>query len=172
MKRVLPFLVLAAALLLSACSLELYHMGGLKPKDMQQLNTFCVQMFENHSTQPTASMLLTNAVTDALQRDGTYKLATGSKADFAVSGEITHISRTSLLTDSEDSYLSREVGIVLHVRYTIKDLRTGKVIRESDAVGESSYFTTMTNLQSALSDALSHAARRAAEQITTDLTMP
>lgn len=170
MKR-LFCLPLAAAVLLSACS-SLYHMGGLKPASMQELNTFSVEMFANHSTQPTAGMLLTTAVTDSLQRDGTYSLASSSLADFTVSGEITHLSRESLLTDPDDTYLSREVGVTVHVRYTVRNNRTGAVIMQHEATGQGSYFTDAGNQQSAVDSALSYAARNAAEDITNDLTTP
>lgn len=167
-----PLLLLpAAALLLSACS-SLYHMGGLKPASMQELNTFSVEMFANHSTQPTAGMLLTTAVTDSLQRDGTYRLASSSLADFTVSGEIMNLSRESLLTDPDDTYLSREVGVTMHVRYTVRNNRTGAVIMQREATGQGSYFTDAGNQQSAVDSALSYAARNAAEDITNDLTTP
>lgn len=172
MKRLLFLPVAAAALLLSACSLELYHMGGLKPATMQELSTFSVEMFANHSTQPTAGVLLTTAVTDSLQRDGTYRLASSGKADFTVSGEITHLSRESLLTDPNDTYLSREVGLTVHVRYTVRNNRTGAVIMQRDVSGQGSYFTDAGNQQSAVDSALSYAARNAAEELTNDLTTP
>lgn len=167
-----PLLLLsAAALLLPSCS-SLYHMGGLKPAAMQELDTFSVEMFANHSTQPTAGMLLTTAVTDSLQRDGTYRLASSSRADFTVSGEITHLSRESLLTDPDDTYLSREVGVTVHVRYTIRNNRTGAVIMQREVTGQGSYFTDTGNQQSAVDSALSYAARNAADDITNDLTTP
>lgn len=173
MKRILSLCSAAfGALLFSACSLPLYTMGGLKPADMQEMQTFRVEMFANHCSQPTAGMLLTTALTDSMQRDGTYRLASVSQADFTVSGEVTHLSRESLLTDAKDSYLSREVGLTLHVRYTVRNARTGAVVREGTVQGESSYFSDMSNVQSSLNSALSYAARRAAENITNDLTTP
>lgn len=171
MKRLVAMPLAAVALLFSACS-SLYHMGGLKPATMQELNTFSVEMFDNHSTQPTAGMLLTTAVTDSLQRDGTYRLASSSQADFSISGEITHLSRESLLTDPDDTYLSREVGVTMHVRYTVRNNRTGAVIMQREATGPGSYFTDTGNQQSAVDSALSYAARNAAEDITNDLTTP
>lgn len=172
LRSLLIALPAALALLLSACSLEFYHMGGMKPAAMQEMNTFRVEMFENHSTQPAASVLLTTALTDSMQRDGTYRLASAAGADFIISGEVTHISRESLLTDPNDTYLSREIGVVLHVRYKVRNARTGEIVAERAATGEGSYFVTAGNAQSSLETALSYAARRAAENITNDLTTP
>lgn len=162
----------AALLLLPSCMPELYHMGGLKPKVMQDMNTFCVEMFENHSTQPEAAVLMTTALTDAMQRDGTYRLAPASKADFIISGEVSHISRDSLLPDWHDTYLSREVGVNVHVRYTVRSGRTGAVMVQREATGQGSYFNDTGNVQSAVNSALSAATRSAAEMVTDDLTTP
>ena len=173
MKRLVAIAAAAASLLLlPACMPELYHMGGLKPAAMQEMQTFCVQMFENHSTQPEAGMMLTTALTDAMQRDGTYRLASSEQADFILFGEVTHISRESLLTDPKDTYLSREVGINVHVRYTVRNGHTGATIMERTVTGQGSYFGDTGNVQSAVSSALSAATRRAAENITDDLTTP
>lgn len=162
----------AALLLLPACMPELYHMGGLKPAGMAEMDTFCVQMFENHSTQPEAGTMLTTALTDSMQRDGTYRLVSSSQADFIISGEVTHISRESLLTNSRDTYLSREVGINVHVRYVVRNGHSGATVAERHVVGQGSYFSDTGNVQSAVSSALSAATRRAAENITDDLTTP
>lgn len=173
MNKALSSLLAALSLLLfPACSLGGYHMGGLKPDSMQEMNTFAVEMFENHSTQPAAGMLLTNALTDSMQRDGTYRLADSARADFVISGEVTHLSRESLLTDPDDTYLSREVGVTVHVRYTVHRVSDGKVIMERKASGQGSYFTDAGNQQSSVDSALSYAARHAAEEITNDLTTP
>ncbi len=167
-----PLLLLpAAAMLLSACS-SLYHMGGVKPASMQELNTFSVEMFDNNSTQPSSGVLLTTALTDAMQRDGTYRLASSALADFTISGEITHLSRESLLTDPGDTYLSREVGVTMHVRYVVRNNRTGAVVMQREVAGQGSYFTDAGNQQSAVDSALSYAARNAADDITNDLTTP
>lgn len=173
MKRLVTMAAAAASLLLlPACMPELYHMGGLKPAAMQGMNTFCVEMFENHSTQPEAGMMLTTALTDAMQRDGTYRLASASQADFIISGEVSHISRESMLTDPTDTYLSREVGLAVHVNYTVRNGRTGAVLLQRKATGLGSYFGDTGNVQSAVSSALSAATRRAAESMTDDLTTP
>lgn len=171
-KALSSLLAAVSLLLLPACSLAGYHMGGLKPDSMKELNTFAVEMFDNHSTQPMAGMLLTNALTDAMQRDGTYRLATSSHADFIIKGEVTHLSRESLLTDPDDTYLSREVGVTVHVRYTVQRVSDGKVIMERKASGQGSYFTDAGSQQSSVDSALSYAARHAAEEITNDLTTP
>ncbi|MGN0836235.1 MAG: LPS assembly lipoprotein LptE [Akkermansia sp.] len=168
MKHRMLFCCALLAALLPGC----VHMGGQKPEVMKDMSTFCVMMFENHSTQPSVGMLMTTAVTDALQRDGTYRLVPSSQADFLLSGSVTQLTRRSLLTDSDDSYLSREVGVEVHVIYQVLDRRSGRVVMEREVNGSASYFTDAGVVQTSLESALSYATRRAADDITNDLTMP
>ena len=56
----------------------------------------------NNSLEPRAATLVTGALADELQRDGTYRLSTGADADIRVEGEVYSI--TCLL------YTSRKQG--------------------------------------------------------------
>lgn len=155
------FTALAAALL-SSCG---YHLNGVKPDVMQGKETYCVEMFDNATTSPNVAVQLTSALGDAMQRDSTYRPARRGEADFTISGQVKNINRTSLMTDYEDAYHSLEVGVSVDVAYTVTDRRTGKVLIQSVATGQSSYFNDLGNVQTALDSALSYATRRAAEEI-------
>lgn len=169
MNRLLSCITLAVGLLLSSCG---YHLGGLKPERMEKLETFCVRMFGNYTTQPGVAMQVTNAVADAMQRDGTYRMAPASSADFVVTGEVTSISRNSLRTDPEDSYLSTEIELTVRVRYKVIDRHTGETLWQATAHGSGSYFNQVGNVQTAIESALSYAARQAADDIVLTLTTP
>lgn len=160
MKRCLT-LALAAGLL-SSCG---YHLGGYKPAAMQNMNTFCVEMFDNETTVPGVAVQMTTALTDAVQRDGTYTLASRDSADFRISGAVSSIIRNSLSNDYMDAYRSLEIGVQVHVRYTVTDNRTGKVIYQSVASGQGSHFNNEGSVQSSMDSALSFATRRAAESV-------
>ncbi len=151
-----------AACLLSACG---YHLNGVRPDEMVGKETYCVEMFDNATTSPNVAVQLTTALTDSMQRDCTYRPARREEADFTISGQVKNINRTSLMTDYEDAYHSLEVGVSVDVAYTVTDRRTGKVLMQSVATGQSSYFNDLGNVQTALDSALSYATRRAAEEI-------
>lgn len=170
MKRIIRACAVVAALSLVSCG---YHLGGLKPASMKDMDTFCVNMFTNHTLQPMVSVQFTSALTDTMQRDGTYTMAQPSKADFSLSGSVSEISRRSVRSDYRDSYLSREIELQVHVDYKVTDLKTGKVVRSGSTTGRSSYFNdSEVSAQSAVDSALSYAARRAAENVVVNLTMP
>ena len=166
--KTIRFLAAAvAALFTSSCA---YHLGGLKPQSMENMNTFCVEMFSNYTLQPSAGMLMTTAMANSLQSDGTYRMAPRSEADFIVKGEVTSISRESLTTSTEDSYVSTQIGIRVYVDYKIIDRKTGRAIVNSGTSAEGSYFNQVGSTQSSLETALSYATRRIAEKITLNLT--
>lgn len=164
-------ILLAGLLPALVCSCG-YHLGGIKPAYMRNMDTFCVEMFENNTVQPNVGMLMTTAMANELQSDGTYRMAPRSEADFILKGTVTHISRESLRTNTDDTYVSSEIGLTVHVVYEIIDRKSGKVLREADASGSGSYFNQGVNTVSAMDTALSYATRLVAENITLNLTSP
>ena len=167
MKLVRSFLVCLTAVAVSACG---YHLGGVKPANMKNLNTFAVEMFENNTVQPNDGMLMTTAMANALQSDGTYRMAPRNEADFIVKGIVTKIDRESLITDTEDTYISRQIGLTVCVDYQVIERKSGRVLNHGDSHGAGSYFNQGVNTVSAMDTALSYATRCVADNITLNLT--
>lgn len=155
-----------AALTLSACG---YHLGGIKPASMKEMNTFCVEVFENETLYPNAGMLMTTAMANALQSDGTYRMAPHGQADFIVKGKVSRIYRESLITDSEDTYISEQIGVRVNVHYQVVDRKTGKVLFNSEEEETGEFFNQVANPESAVESAISYATRRIADDIVIDL---
>ncbi len=160
---------LLPVLLLSGCG---YHLGGLRCKPLQNMDTFCVNMFANHTTQPKVAMQLTTALADNLQRDGSFRMASPSECDFKIDGTVTRIQRESLIADWRDSYVSTEIGLTVYVDYVVTSGHDGKVLLRGSTHADSSYFNNSGNVQSAVDSALSYATRKAAENIVYRLTIP
>ncbi len=164
---------------LPACALPLlffsgcgYHLGGLRCDALKNKDTFCVNMFANYTTQPNVAMQMTTALADRLQRDGSFRMASPSQCDFKVDGTVTRIQRNSLSTDSDDSYISSEIGLTVYVDYVVTDCRTNKVLKHGTTNADGSYYNSMGNMQSARESALSYATRKAADNIVYQLTIP
>ncbi len=155
--------------LLGSCG---YHLGGLRNDKLKDMDSFCVNMFANHTVQPEVASLMTTALGDAMQRDGSFRMAAPSQCDFTIDGAVTSISREALSTDWRDSYISREIGMTVHVSYDVKDTKTGQTILSGSTSAQGSYFNDTGNIQSARSAALSYATRQAADNIVFQLTIP
>ncbi len=167
MKAVRLLITSVAALVFSSCG---YHLGGMKPVSMKDMNTFCVEVFENETLHPNAGMLMTTAMANALQSDGTYRMAPRNEADFIVKGTVSRIVREALITDSEDTYISEQIGACVHVNYQVLERRTGKVLFHSEESETGEFFNQIGNAESAMESAISYATRRIADEITLNLT--
>lgn len=163
-------LIILCALVLSLVSCG-YHLGGFKREALKEVDTFCVHMFDNRTIYPNVSVQLTSALTDTLQRDGTYRLAPEGQADVRVQGEVRSVHASSLRPNWADTYLSSEIGLTVVAFYKVVSVSTGKVLLSGVVRGEGSYFNT-GNTQTARDTALSYASRRAAELIVEALTRP
>lgn len=169
MKMIRSIFAGGMALLVCSCG---YHLGGIKPEMMKDMNTYCVEVFENNTVQPSVGMLMTTAMTNSMQSDGTYLLAPRSKADFILKGKVAHIERESLRANPDDTYVSSEIGLTVYVDYQVIDNKTGKVLAKGSTNATGSYFNQGVNTVSAMDTALSYATRQAAENITLNLTNP
>ncbi len=170
MKKISLIAMSLLALLPGSCG---YNVGGLRNAAMKDVQTICVDMFENRTTQSMVSMQLTTALADAIQRDGTFRLASPSASDVRIEGIVKNITSSSLITNPDDSYLSSEIGLRVFVEYKVIDCRTNKVIDTGTVDEEGSFFNDDTgNIQSARDAALSYATRKAATSIVNRLTIP
>lgn len=158
--------VAACLLLLPGCG---YHLGGYKPDELQNMHTFSVSMMENNSLEPRAAVLVTSAVADSLQRDGTYRLSARGKSDFRIEGEIASVTYGSLRTNREDTYVSDEIALNVSVKYRVVRNADGKTLIENP-VDVSAGFYNMGNVQTARTNAMSYAAMLIAQRITDTLT--
>lgn len=163
------FRLLIASLLLSGLSSCGYHLGGAKPACLENMNTFCVEVFENESLHANAGMQMTTAMANALQSDGTYRMAPRNEADFVVKGTVSRIQRESLITDSDDTYVSKELGARVYVDYQVVDRKTGKVLINGSESKMASFFNQVGSTQTAMDAAISYATRRIADDITLTL---
>lgn len=169
MKRVLTILCCGVPLLMTSCG---YKIGGLVNGSLEGMKTFDVMMFENQTVHPNVAMQMTTALANALENDGTFRMASSSVSDFCVSGTVTSVSASSLTSDPDDSYISREVGLTVYVDYVITERKTGKVLKKGNVTGSGSYFNTSGNVQAARDAALSSATTTAAQALVTIMTLP
>lgn len=158
--------VLAALFLIPSCG---YRLGGYKPRVLEKMQTFNVTMMANYSLEPEASVLISSALADTLQRDGTYRLTARGESDFRIEGEVSRIGYSSLRTNTEDTYLSDEISMNVTVKYRVVDNSSQRTLIENSCIVSSSYYNS-GNVQTARANALSYAAQLAAQRITEDLT--
>lgn len=166
MNRAGIFLMALVSLVLSGCG---YHLGGVKPKSLANISAVRITVFTNNSFEPAAGSLVTSALAEAIQRDGTFRLASKGKAQARIEGEITSVQFVQLRSSYQDTYKSSELGLILNVSYRIVDSSDNKVLMSGGESVTSSYFN-VGNIQTAKTNALSYAARLVAERMAATIT--
>lgn len=157
---------LCAVFVFNSCG---YHLGGLKPQSMSKVESISVDVFVNDSLEPQASGLVTNSLSEALQRDGTFKLKSRKSADARVEGRIASISYIQLRSSDQDTYRSTEIGLNMIVEYKVIDTNTNRVLTSGSTNNQASLFN-LGNSQTSKTNALSYAARLAGQAIADSLT--
>ena len=147
---------------LSSCG---YHISGLKAEKLDSVDSFSVRMFENNTLEPLAAVLVTNAIADALQRDGALKMVSDSAAQCRVEGKVAEIKFSSLRPDPYDTYISTEIQVELMVTYRIIDNKTNNVLMEYRINSTASYFNQQGDVQSARENAISYVARKIGDEV-------
>ncbi len=154
---------------LSSCG---YKLGGVKSAELVHVKSISVRMFQNDSLEPLAGILVTNAVTDQLQRDGTYRIGSPTGADARLEGRIVHIRLHSLQVNPDDTYTGTEIGLEITLQCKVIDNKTGKILADFTTDAEASYFNqASSNIQAARDHAISYAARQAAENVVIRLSL-
>lgn len=147
-----------------------YQLGGIKPPELANVETFKVDLFENNSLEPRAGVLVTSALAEAIQRDGTFKTSSKKSPDIRIEGTVRSISFQQLRSSREDTYESTELGLRVSVSYKVVRSCDKKVLMQSQVEETVPYYNISNNVQTARTNALSYAARRIADRIAENLT--
>ncbi len=75
--------------------------------------------------EPRLGDTVTTALRRNIQRDGTYHLATGGKADIVVTGVVTHYTRHELNFEPHDVLTVQDFRVTVTAEITARDTATG-----------------------------------------------
>jgi len=147
-----------ASALLAACA------GGytLGPSNGLPAGARSVQinLFENRTWEPRLSDPVAVSLRRAVQRDGTYRLATQGDGDVVLDGVITEFSRSGISFQPEDVRTVRDYELLAVAEFTARERATGRVVASGKTYGR-------TTIRSGAD--LASAERQAAPLIAEDL---
>lgn len=120
------------ALVLGGCAG--YQLG---PVNGQVAAASSVQItpFANKTIEPRLGDALTTALRKELQRDGTYRLATGGDGDIEVSGVITEYQRLELSFVPNDIVTAQDYRLRMTAQVMARERATGKVLLSRPVTG-------------------------------------
>lgn len=161
------FLLFITALAFTSCAG--YQLGGVKPAILRDVRNISVPMFHNETLHPRAEALATSAATDAVVRDGTYRITPLDQADAILVGTIQTISYTPLRSARLDTLRPEELQNSVTLVWTLKDARDPtRTLASGSSIGTSRFFIS-SNLQTSRNNALPDALERASEAMISRL---
>lgn len=151
------------------CGCAGYRIGPIKPEALAAVQTIAVPTFKNMTLEPRSSVLVTNEVIAALQRDGTYRVTDTKGADAILRGTISDLERRQLRGSRTNVLRTREMEVTLHIDYVLEDARTRVVLAEGRVRGETHMFLD-PNFQLSERQSLNDAAAEAARSLVSRLS--
>ena len=94
-----------------------------------------INLFRNDTYEPRLSEPIATSLRRWIQRDGTYRLATGGEADIVVDGVITDFNRSGISFQPSDILTVRDYELSAVANFTAVERATGKVLVQSTVFG-------------------------------------
>jgi hypothetical protein len=94
-----------------------------------------VQPFSNQTMEPRLTDDVSAQLRKAVQRDGTYRLASQNDGDIVVSGTIVKYQRFELSFQPNNTLTVRDYRVTLTARVTARDRSTGKLLLDQPVTG-------------------------------------
>ena len=146
-----------------------YHLGYVKPAAYQTVKRVYVPTFKNLTQEPRSAVLVTNAVIQQMQRDGTYRLSNVRDADAILDASIVSIDRRQARSARFDTLRTAELDFTLVVNYQFREMRSNEVLGEGEVSGRVSQFLD-PNFQLSERQALPLMAEKVAESLVSELS--
>jgi len=137
-----------------------YSNKSLFPQD---LNSVCLEMFENQTFRRGLEYELTDALAKRIEAETPYKIISSvDRADTVMNGQITEISEAVLTTERETGFaLEKELYVKAVVNW--KNLKTGQLLIDDKSVTVSASYSEYQNQDLGYASAL--AANKLAQKI-------
>lgn len=133
-----PLAIVALALLATSLAGCGYHLSGVGENDANykwhtlyrdDVKTVAVPIFANRTFSQGVEFRLTKAVINQLEAQSPYKVAPKERADTILEGEVTR-TRLRTISNNRVSATPQEQLFAITVRFTWRDLRSGRVLVE------------------------------------------
>ena len=137
MKWLLPaFLTLA----LAACAN--YQMGSTpKKKDLKDVRVLYVPTAQNETDETDLPGIMTNAILQELDRDGTFRHARKDESDAILEVTIKKVERSAIRQSTQQFLTTLQFQLLVTVQYRLYNIKEKKdVIPNSTVIGTTTFF--------------------------------
>ena len=160
----------AALLLFSLGGCAGYHIGPVQPYYLRAVHKIAVPSFTNRTLLPRIAVLVTDSVIKQFQQDGTYRIVGDDQADAILKGEIRRVTRAPTRSVRGNVLATSEFSLVMRVRYSLIDPKSGKDISAPTEVNGTTSFFVGPDITTDERQALPLAAEDAAIQLVSQLS--
>lgn len=162
-------LLTVAALSLGLAGCLGYHVGPVKPHYLSDIHSVAVPNFANKTLTPRVEVLITDAVIQQLQRDGTFPVREQSSADAILKGEIVRIARSPARSVRGNVLATTEFNLTITLRITLLT-STGTPLAPPREVSGSTSFFVGNDVTTDERQAIPLAAEDLAQKVVVELT--
>ncbi|MCX6935356.1 MAG: LptE family protein [Verrucomicrobia bacterium] len=165
MKSLLP-----ALLALVLCSCATYKMGSTpKAAGMTDLRVIYVPTAQNETDETGIPGIVTNAILQELDRDGTYRHARKDESDAILEVTVKKIERSAIRQSTQQFLTTLQFQLIITLEYRLYSMKEKKdVISKTTAIGTTTFFVQGDQTESQR-QAIPPAAVSAAQAIVASL---
>lgn len=126
--------LLALVLVVASCGCAGYRFG---PSNGRKAGAQSVQItpFVDHSAEPGLADELTFTLRKAIQRDGTFRLATHADGDLVLTGVLSDYRRRELSLSITDVRTVTDYQVSVIVQVTVRERASGRIVLERSITG-------------------------------------
>jgi hypothetical protein len=149
-------LALFLAVSLSGCAG--YRVGDISGRNLQGVRSVYVPVARNESLEADLQVVLTDAIIQRFNSDGTLEVNQSSNADSELDVTISTVSRSAIASSTSNILVTTEYQLTIAAKATYVNRRLGRKIFENVPVNGTTTFFTQSDLQEGERQALPLAA--------------
>jgi hypothetical protein len=150
------FTLLLLALTLGGCAG--YRVGDISGRNLQGVRSVYVPVAKNVSLEPDLQVILTDAIIQRFNSDGTLEVNQSENADSELDITISDVQRSAVASSTNNILVTAEYQLTINAKATYVNRRLGRKIFENVQVAGNTTFFTQGDLQEGERQALPLAA--------------
>jgi len=162
------FVMVLAMMVLSGCAG--YRVGNVSGRDLQGVRSVYVPMVKNASLQPDVQPLVTNAIINRFNDDGTLSVSQNANADSELDVTVVSVTETQAASSTGDINITTQYQINMQATATYVNRRLGRKIFENIQVTGTTTFFTQANIQEGIRQAIPLVAQDLADKVVKQVT--
>jgi hypothetical protein len=159
--QVFPALLLAG--LLTGCAG--YRVGDISGRNLQGVRSVYVPVAKNASLQPDLQVLVTDAIIQRFNSDGTLEVNQNENADSELDVTIDQVQNSAIASSVQNILVTSQYQLNITAKVTFVNRRLGRKIFENSTASGTTTFYTQSDIQESERQALPLAAQDLANNV-------